>query len=151
MRLPRSIVLVSLSGLLFACAAAVDFAREIYIRLDSTLTSPEITITLNNSFIETYKNRATIDVRFTIDKASKRPKPAFLDGDFHMAGRIAEIGLPVVVEIKNSAFERAAIDIIHQYEGSGTPIRVSGAWRIWFAKMFHIAHEILFAMPFRTY
>ncbi len=133
MRRWRGILLNSLclALLLQGCATVVWEAEEAYIRAKSDITTSEIKITLNDSFIRTYKDRATIDVLFTVDKASKRAKPAFLDGDFHIAGRAPGIGLPVVAEIKNSAFEKEALDLIHRFEGTGEPIRMSGAWRIW--------------------
>ncbi len=59
-----SLTNLCLGLLLCGCTAAIDYARELYVRLDSSLGSAEITITLNNSFIETYKDRATMDVRF---------------------------------------------------------------------------------------
>lgn len=113
------------------CAVVVRKATDIYIQVESAISPSEIRITLKNSFISSYKDRATIDVLLTVDKASKGPKPAFLDGDFHIAGRAPQIGLPVVAEIKNSAFEKEALDIIHRYEGTGESVRMSGAWRIW--------------------
>jgi len=117
--------------MLQGCALIVRKATNIYIQAESVISTSEIRITLNHSFIASYKDRATIDVLLTFDKASKGPKSASLDGDFHVAGRAPEIGLPVVAEIKNSAFEKEALDIIHRYEGTGEPVRVSGAWRIW--------------------
>jgi hypothetical protein len=123
--------LLCLVLLLQGCATVVREAREGYMQVKSAISTSEIQITLDNSFIHTYKDRATIDVMFTVDKTSKRAKPAFLDGDFHIAGRAPEIGLPVVAEIENSAFEREALDMIHRFEGTGEPIRISGAWRIW--------------------
>jgi hypothetical protein len=41
----------------------------------------EISITLKNSFIEKYKNRATIDAKFSVDHSNGRPNPASKDGD----------------------------------------------------------------------
>ncbi len=57
---------------------------------------------LNKSFIEKYKNKLTISVRYTVDAAHKRPNPANKDGDMHVAGRAPEIGLPTVAEIQNA-------------------------------------------------
>ncbi len=133
MRSLTSIVmnLLCLGLLLPGCAVITREATDVYIRAESAISTSEISITLKNSFIETYKHRTTIDVLLTVDKANRRPKPAFLDGDFHIAGRAPEIGLPVVAEIKNSASEEEALDIIHKFEGTGKPLRISGAWRIW--------------------
>src|ERR1700688_5265447 len=56
----------------------------------------EIQITLQNAFVEKYKDRATIDAAFTVDKAHARPNPPASDGDLHAAGRAPEIGLAAV-------------------------------------------------------
>lgn len=122
---------VCLVLLLQGCATVVREAEEAYIRVESDITTSEIRITLDNSFIHAYKDRATIGVMFTVDKASESAKPAFLDGDFHMSGRAPEIGLPVVAEIKNAAFEKETLDLIRRFKETGEPIRISGAWRIW--------------------
>lgn len=106
-------------------------ATYAYIQVEYSLPSPDIKITLNNSFIAAYKDRATIDVMFRVDKAARKAHAAYLDGDFHAAGRAPEIGLPIVAEISNAASESEAIDIIHRFEGSGISIRMAGAWRIW--------------------
>ncbi len=131
-RSTKSLVIILYVVLMLqGCAAVVREAEETYSRVDSAISAPEIRITLNKSFIESYKNKTIIAVMLTVDKASKGAKPAALDGDFHIAGRAPEIGLPVVAEIKNSAFEKEALDIIHGFEGTNKPIRMSGAWRIW--------------------
>ena len=59
------------------------------------------------------------------------PVPASLDGDLHFAGRSPQIALPVVSEISNAALHKDAMDIAHHAGGSGTPIKVTGVWRIW--------------------
>ncbi len=91
----------------------------------------EIEITLNNSFIEKYKDRATIDTHYTVDKAHAKPNPPKKDGDLHIAGRAQEVGLPVVAEIMNAAFEKEAVDWVHKVEGTGQSVNLSGAWRLW--------------------
>lgn len=96
-----------------------------------SLSYADVTITLKNSFIEKYKNRVTIDSSFTVDKAHKKPNPPSKDGDLHIAGRAPEIGLPAVAEIMNAAEKSEAIDVVHEMEGTGKPIAISGAWRIW--------------------
>lgn len=91
----------------------------------------EIQITLQNSFIEKYKNRATLDATFTVDKAHRRPNPAAQDGDLHAAGRAPEIGLASVAEVMNAAAQPEALDLIHQAEGGGQPLAMRGVWRLW--------------------
>ncbi|MBI5641172.1 MAG: hypothetical protein HZA17_12170 [Nitrospirae bacterium] len=95
------------------------------------VSSAEVTISLKNSFIEQYKNRATIDTTFTVDMAHKKPNAPSKDGDLHVAGRSPEVELPVVAEIMNAKFEKTAVDLVHEVEGTGKSIKLSGAWRLW--------------------
>src|ERR1700676_5452099 len=93
------------------------------------------TLVLKRAWIEQFKDRATIDASFTIDHAHPKPNPAANDGDMHVAGRAPkEIGLPMVAEIMNAAApnEQAAVKLIHDNEGTGQFITVTGAWRLWF-------------------
>jgi hypothetical protein len=92
----------------------------------------DVEITLKNSFIEKYKNRATINANLVVDRAHAHPNPASKDGDLHIAGRSPEeIALPIVAEIMNARSEKDAVSLIHQVEGSGRTVNVVGAWRIW--------------------
>ena len=91
----------------------------------------EIQITLQNAFVEKYKDRATIDAAFTVDKAHARPNPPASDGDLHAAGRAPEIGLAAVAEVMNAALQPDAVDLIHQAERGGQPLQVRGVWRLW--------------------
>lgn len=93
--------------------------------------SAQIQITLKNSFIEKFKDRATIDATFTVDKAHKSPNPASKDGDLHVAGRAPEIGLAIVSEIMNAKDEDSAVQAIHAAEPTHKSVKLSGAWRIW--------------------
>lgn len=106
-------------------------AKQNLIRVEGAGSTAEIGITLEKSFIEAYKNRVTIDVALTVDRADARPHPAVFDGDFHLAGRAPGIGLPVVAEIQNAAGQSDALDRVRRVEGSGRPLRITGAWRIW--------------------
>ena len=92
----------------------------------------EISITLNNTFIEKYKNRATIDVEFVVDHSKGAPNAASKDGDMHFAGRDAKnIGLPTVAELVNAKDHLDAVQIANDAQGTNQPVKVSGAWRIW--------------------
>ncbi|MBI1746789.1 MAG: hypothetical protein HYR55_09400 [Acidobacteria bacterium] len=91
----------------------------------------EIQIILKNSFIEQFKNRATIEASYTVVKAHAHPNPPSKDGDMHIAGTAPEVGLPMVAEIMNAAKQSAAVERIHQVEGTGQAIRLSGVWRLW--------------------
>lgn len=69
----------------------------------------QIQITLNNTFIEKYKNRVTTDADFTVDKAHKNVNPPKKDGDIHVAGRAPQIGLPTVAELMNAKFHEPSV------------------------------------------
>jgi hypothetical protein len=91
----------------------------------------ETILTLNQSFIEKYKDRITIDANYVIDKAHPHPNPPKADGDMHVAGHSADVGLATVAEIQNAALFPSAVALVHQQEGTGTPVRISGVWRLW--------------------
>ncbi len=91
----------------------------------------EITIVLQNDFIEHYKRKVTIDTAYTVDKAHARPNLPKLDGDLHVAGRADEVKLPIVAEIMNAKDDAQAVKMIHDVEGTGQQIALSGVWRIW--------------------
>ena len=92
----------------------------------------EISITLNNTFIEKHKNRATIDANFAVDHSKGKPNPASKDGDMHVAGRDAKnIGMATVAEIMNAKNHLDAVEAANNAVGTNSPIPISGAWRIW--------------------
>lgn len=92
----------------------------------------EISLTLKNTFIEKYKNRATIEADCTVDKSKGAPNSPAKDGDMHMAVRCpAEIALPLVAEVMNAKDHRNIIDASVDAEQSQTPVKLVGAWRIW--------------------
>jgi hypothetical protein len=91
----------------------------------------DIEITLKNTFIEQFKNRATITATYTVDKAHKKPNPPASDGDMHIAGRAPEIGLASVAEIMNAHDVPDAVQRIHDVEGTSHPVTMTGVWRLW--------------------
>src|ERR1041385_3620607 len=90
------------------------------------------TLVLQRSFIEKYKNRATIDAMFIVDHAHHHPNTPANDGDLHASGRSDEVGLPMVSEVMNAAGESTVLEAIHQNEMTHAATTISGAWRIWF-------------------
>ena len=90
------------------------------------------TLVLQRSFIEKYKNRATIDATFIVDHAHPRPNKPANDGDLHASGRSEEVGLPMVSEVMNAASLSAVLAAIHENEKTHIATPISGAWRIWF-------------------
>lgn len=92
-------------------------------------------IILKRSWVDEYKNRATITAQFTVDHAHKKPNAQVKDGDMHVAGRSpAEVGLPMVAEVVNAAAseQERALKLIHDNEGTSSFVSISGAWRLWF-------------------
>ncbi len=102
-----------------------------FFAIESEVRRGDVRIVLDRAFLEQYKNRATIDTHFTIDHAGKQAHAGYLDGDLHVAGRAAEIGLPVVAEVQNAASRPEAIELVHRLAGSGETIPLSGVWRLW--------------------
>lgn len=99
--------------------------------LAATPASSEEILVLNRSFIEKFKNRLTIDAKYIVDAAHKKPNPKDKDGDMHVAGRSPDIGLAVVAEIQNAAEAPEAVKIVRDVEGSSKQINIQGVWRIW--------------------
>ncbi len=91
----------------------------------------QIEITLRKSFIDSIKNRVTIDAEYYIVKMHAHPNPPSEDGDMHIAGYCSNIGLPLVSEVMNAKNEDDAVDTLRKYEGSSSSVKLNGAWRIW--------------------
>jgi hypothetical protein len=123
------------------------FLGALFLASPSTARA-DITIVLQNGFIEQQKRRVTIDTEFLVDKAHKKPNPASKDGDLHVAGRADEVKLPIVAEIMNAKDDMTAVDDIHEVEGTGTPIKLSGAWRLWCE---HAGEEQIQGQPLKPF
>jgi len=120
-----------LMAVLYGCAWLVRSGTIVVMKVNAQFSAKEIEIEIKKSFIESYKNRVSINATFTVDKAMQNPVARIFDGDLHMSGRAPEITLPTVAEIANAASEKKAADLIHVVEGTGKPVRMSGVWRIW--------------------
>lgn len=110
--------------------------------LSTTLSYAQIEITLRRSFIDSLKNKITISIDYQIVKAHPKPNPAAKDGDLHIAGIGRHIGLPMVAEIMNAKDYPSALQIVHSYEGTGTSMTITGAWRLWCEHAAKGEHQI---------
>lgn len=95
------------------------------------LAFSQIQITLRQSFIDSFKNKITINADYTIDKAHKTVNPPSKDGDMHIAGRDETIGLPIVAEIMNAKSQANAVNLVHSIEGTDQTVSMIGVWRLW--------------------
>ena len=96
--------------------------------------SADTTLELKNDFIETFKNRATIEATFAAKFAHAKPKKPSPskpsnDGDIHISGTAPEIGLLTVAEIMNAA--DFPVTLQHVQSKLGGSIQMVGVWRIW--------------------
>ncbi len=92
-------------------------------------------LVLKKAFIEKYKNRATIEVKFTIDFAHDHPnsvKSDGEDGDLHMSGRAPLVGLPMVAEIVNAKLQLVALVFVKAQASKEGEVNLAGVWRLWF-------------------
>lgn len=103
----------------------------VFLFISTQPSRAEEILELNRSFIEKFKNKLTVSATYIVDAAHKRPNPAKADGDMHVAGRAAEIGLATVAEIQNAKDVPDAVNAVKRVEGSGQTIALSGVWRIW--------------------
>lgn len=113
------------------CAKAARQATLAARSVAAQLGPNHVQIELDRSFIETYRDRATIRTTFTVDAVNRTVNPAAFDGDLHIAGRAPEIGLRLVAEIKNAKSAPAAVAMLRQAEKSRRPLELVGAWRLW--------------------
>ena len=97
----------------------------------SASTFAQIDIVLRKSFIDSLKNKVTIDANYKVVKMHKYPNTAKKDGDMHIAGYADNIDLPVVAEIMNAKDENEAVNILRTFEDTADQITIKGAWRIW--------------------
>lgn len=92
-------------------------------------------ITLRKTFVDSFKNRVTIDAQYNVWYSHKKPNPAINDGDIHCSGYDTKIGLPMVAEIMNAKDHKDAMNLFIANEGKGDPankkIKVTGVWRLW--------------------
>jgi hypothetical protein len=99
--------------------------------LASALAEASTTLKLKKSFINQYKDRATLTASFEVDKAHDNPKPAKEDGDIHIAGWSDDLGLVAVAEIMNSKKELGAVARANAVEARTKKVDITGVWRIW--------------------
>jgi hypothetical protein len=103
----------------------------ILVCLWTMLAWGQIDITLTRSFIDTYADRVTIDSTFRVDVTSKI-HAAKDDGDIHVAGTSPETGMLTVAEVMNAKTEKSkAVKTLMSAVGTGEPVKISGAWRLW--------------------
>ena len=112
---------------------------QVLLLITALVASPsicraEITVALSKSFVNKYKDKATIPTTFEIDKHHNSPNPIGSgsdDGDIHIAGRDNVVKLPMVAEIINGAREQTALDFLLQ-SAAGDKVPLIGVWRLWF-------------------
>jgi hypothetical protein len=108
-----------------------SFLLGFILLISGSILQGQIVIELRKSFIDSIKNTVTLSSEYAIDKAHERPNSPSKDGDMHVAGRDLKVGLPVVAEIMNAKKERDAVALVHQKEGSGETVDLTGVWRFW--------------------
>jgi hypothetical protein len=114
-----------------ACASVIRTGKQAYFLVQSSVSSARVRIVLDRAFVDLYGDRVTIDTSFTVDRAGRFAHASYLDGDLHVAGRSAEIGLPVVAEVQNATLRPDVVEAIQGAAGSGAPVPLTGVWRIW--------------------
>lgn len=103
---------------------------------------PKFEVQLKKKWVETYMDRTSIDAEMVIHHSHVRPNKVGQhsdDGDLHFSGESDDVGLPFVAEIVNAAAEKPAVDFVKATAKANEndpadekPVRVSGAWRVWF-------------------
>jgi hypothetical protein len=92
-------------------------------------------ITVRRTFVDSFKNKVTINADYDVWFTHHKAKAAKDDGDIHCSGYDKKIGMPVVAEIMNAKAQADAIEILVDHEGKGQPnnpkVNVTGVWRLW--------------------
>ena len=96
----------------------------------SVVRAEEI-LELSRDFVESYKNRLTIEGEIVVDASHAQPNAPTEDGDLHAAVRSSVIGLSTVAEIQNAKESQQAVDLIKGAVGDPHGISFVGVWRIW--------------------
>ena len=112
---------------------------QVLLLIAAILMSPgicraDLTVALSKSFVNKYKDKATIPTTFEIDKHHNSPNPIGSgsdDGDIHIAGRDNVVKLPMVAEIINGAKETTALELLLK-SNAGDKVQLTGVWRLWF-------------------
>ncbi len=125
--------MIHLRSFIFGRARSIPLFAAIVL-LTLAPASADTTLELKNDFIESFKNRATIEVTFAPKFAhskAKTPSPSkpSNDGDIHISGTAPEIGLLTVAEIMNAA--DFPVTLKHVQSKLGGTIQMVGVWRIW--------------------
>jgi hypothetical protein len=92
------------------------------------------TLVLSSKFVDKVKNTATISISLEVDEHLETPHRVGAsgdDGDVHMAGRSAQVRLPMVAEIVNARLEKQSMQLLND-STPDSKIAVTGAWRLWF-------------------
>jgi hypothetical protein len=93
--------------------------------------SAQIRLTLDDKFIDDFKDRVVISADLVVDHSHAKPNAPSKDGDIHVASRSKDVGLPFVAEIMNSKEALPQVNAFHSANGTGKDFQVQGAWRLW--------------------
>jgi hypothetical protein len=97
----------------------------------AAVASAQIRLTLDDKFIDDFKNRVVISADLVVDHSHPKPNPPSKDGDIHAASRSKDVGLPFVAEIMNSKEALTQVNAFHDANETDTVFHVEGAWRLW--------------------
>src|SRR5262249_16442846 len=117
---------------------------QLALLMIAVLVSPltcfgDMDLGLRMQFVQQFKDKATITTQFNVDAHPDSPHTVGQgsnDGDIHMGGRDTVKLLPMVVEIVNARMESDTLQFLKQLV-LGTPVQVTGMWRIWFEHPGH--------------
>jgi hypothetical protein len=105
----------------------------IFVVFFMTFAHGASTVVLSTAFVETVKNKATLQLGFEVDihRGPHGIGEGGADGDIHMAGRSDAVRLPLVAEIVNARLEKPSSKVLEQTV-SGSIVEMEGVWRLWF-------------------
>jgi hypothetical protein len=116
---------------LAGCATAGRRATILYTAVVAAVSPKEAQVEIDRRFLERVKDRVTIEAGFRVDDAARKPNPALLDGDLHVAGRAPELGFRIVAELMNAGSAPRAMARLERAESTHATLPVTAVWRLW--------------------
>ncbi len=125
-----------------ACSAALLTVATISPGVDAgrAVTSPAFSLVLRNSFVQAYRDRATMAVDFKVVGAQTTAHSVRKDGEVHLSGTATypdggeDVGFATVAEIMHADQYEGPGGLLRWIEAegkAGRAIPMRGVWRIW--------------------
>ncbi len=141
------LLVAALGAATIACARVVRQALILHEEITEKVGPNHVTARFSRAFLESNRERITLETDFTVDVVARMVNPAAFDGDIHIAGRSPDIGLRMVAEIANARTAPAAIARLRNAEKTRKPVRMVAVPRYWPEHAIGLPHRQGGPMP----